>query len=221
MKAFHINDFTSSINFFKTLDADLLADMLSHSSMQTFNQKEILFFEDDDVQKVYYLIDGSIKFNKVDRFDNEVFLYKLFGPKLIFDLSKLGSKPVVKCFANAEFDEDSTILAIDHEWFENNYLLNNQLMHNVMQESFNMVSQLQCIINRDVVFDGTAKVAHFLATDLHTYNRLKKHEIAYMLHIQPETLSRIIKKLARNEIITTEKSSIIINDLKRLKDIYE
>ena len=221
MKAFNINDLTDSIDFFKTLDMSLLKDMLSHASMHTFSQGQILFFEEDDVKKIYYLIDGSIKFYKVDRFDNEVFLYKLFGPKLIFDLSKFGNKSIIRCFANAEFDEDSTVLAIDNRWFEKNYLENECLMHNVMKESFSMIAQLQCIINRDVVFDGTAKVAHFLATDLHTYNRLKKHEIAYMLHIQPETLSRIVKKLARNEIITTDKNSITINQLDRLKEIYE
>ncbi len=221
MKAFNINDLTGSIDFFKTLDIDLLADMLAHSSIHSFYQGQILFFEEDNVEKVYYLIDGSVKFYKVDRFDNEVFLYKLFGPKLIFDLSKFGNKSIIRCFANAEFDEDSTILAIDNTWFEKSYLKNEGLMHNVMKESFSMIAQLQCIINRDVVFDGTAKVAHFLATELHTYNRLKKHEIAYMLHIQPETLSRIVKKLARNEIITTDKNSITINSIDRLREIYE
>ncbi len=221
MKALNINDLTGSIDFFKTLDTDLLAEMISHSSIHNFYQGQILFFEEDSLEKVYYLIDGSVKFYKVDRFDNEVFLYKLFGPKLIFDLSKFGNKSIIRCFANAEFDEDSTILAIDNIWFEKNYLENDRLMHNVMKESFSMIAQLQCIINRDVVYDGTAKVAHFLATDLHTYNRLKKHEIAYMLHIQPETLSRIVKKLARNEIITTDKNSVIIHQIDRLKEIYE
>lgn len=221
MKAFNINDLTGPIDFFKTLDTNLLAEMLSHSSIHNFHQGQILFFEEDNLEKIYYLIDGSVKFYKVDRFDNEVFLYKLFGPKLIFDLSKFGNKSIIRCFANAEFDEDSTVLAIDNKWFEKHYLENEGLMHNVMKESFSMIAQLQCIINRDVVFDGTAKVAHFLATDLHTYNRLKKHEIAYMLHIQPETLSRIVKKLARNEIISTDKNNITIHHIDRLREIYE
>jgi len=163
MKAFNINDLTGSIDFFKTLDMELFSDLLAHSSMHSFHQGQILFFEEDDLDKVYYLIDGSIKFYKVDRFDNEVFLYKLYGPKLIFDLSKFGNKSIIRCFANAEFEEDSTVLAIDNTWFEENYLKNNKLMHNILKESFSMIAQLQCIINRDVVFDGTAKVAHFLA----------------------------------------------------------
>jgi CRP/FNR family transcriptional regulator len=221
MKAYNINELTDSIDFFKTLDTDLLANLLSHSSLHSFYKGQILFFEEDNADKIYYLIDGSIKFYKVDRFDNEVFLYKLYGPKLIFDLSKFGNSSIIRCFANAEFDEDSTVLAISNSWFEKNYLKNKKLMHNIMEESFSMIAEFQCIINRDIVFDGTAKVAHFLATDLDTYNKLKKHEIAYMLHIQPETLSRIVKKLVRNEIISTDKNSVIINHMSRLKEIYE
>ena len=84
-----------------------------------------------------------------------------------------------------------------------------------------MIQQLQCIISRDVVFDGTAKVAHMLVNDLKNFNAFKKHETAYMLHIQPETLSRILKKLTRNGIIEIEKNCVKILNLDELRDIYE
>ncbi|MCH9813253.1 MAG: Crp/Fnr family transcriptional regulator [Epsilonproteobacteria bacterium] len=216
-----MRDLIETIDFFKTLPSDIKESLLSQTSLYQFNSGQILFFENDDLDKIYYLISGAIKFYKVDRFDNEVFLYKLFGPKLIFDLSKMADFSIIQCFANAEFDEDSIVMAIDAQWFKESFDNNSVFMNNVLQESFTMIAQLQCIINRDIVFDGTAKVAHFLATDLETYNRLKKHEIAYMLHIQPETLSRIIKKLTRNEIISIEKNIVKILNMDNLKEIYE
>jgi CRP/FNR family transcriptional regulator len=94
-------------------------------------------------------------------------------------------------------------------------------MKMILKESFMMIQKLQCIISRDIVYDGTAKVAHMLANDLHNFNKLKKHEIAYMLHIQPETLSRILKKLIRNDIIEIDKNNVVILDLEALKEIYE
>jgi CRP/FNR family transcriptional regulator len=42
-----------------------------------------------------------------------------------------------------------------------------------------------------------------------------------MLHIQPETLSRILKKLIRNDIIEIDKNNVVILDLEALKEIYE
>ena len=84
-----------------------------------------------------------------------------------------------------------------------------------------MIQQMQCIISRDVVFDGTAKVAHMLVNDLSTFNRIKKHEIAYMLHLQPETLSRILNKLIRNGTIVIEKNSVVILNEQELRQIYE
>ncbi len=95
------------------------------------------------------------------------------------------------CYANAEFLEDSRVLVFNNEKFRELMQTNHDFTKIVLKESFRMIQQLQCIISRDVVFDGTAKVAHMLVNDLRNFNTLKKHETAYMLHIQPETLSRI------------------------------
>ena len=127
----------------------------------------------------------------------------------------------ISCYANAEFLEDSTILCIQSQPFREMIYANHRLMTKILEESFKMIQQMQCIISRDVVFDETAKVAHMLVNELDTFNKLKKHEIAYMLHIQPETLSRILNKLTRNGTIEIEKNSVVILNIQELKDIYE
>ena len=72
------------------------------------------------------------------------------------------------------------------------------------------------------VLDGTAKVAHMLAQELGEFNALKKQEIAYILNIQPETLSRILKKLHRDGVITTNSSGQIeILNPQRLNEIHQ
>ena len=42
-----------------------------------------------------------------------------------------------------------------------------------------------------------------------------------MLNIQPETLSRILKKLTRNEMIVTANGNIKINNEEALRAIFE
>ena len=81
--------------------------------------------------------------------------------------------------------------------------------------------QLQCIVNRELVFDATAKVAFMLNQDLEMFNKLKRQDVSFMLHIQPETLSRVLKRLVRNEIITIEEGKVTIKNEEELISIFK
>jgi len=206
--------------FLGSLSASLIEEISSFCTIKYFVKDEVLYYENDEVDTIYYVLNGSIKFYKVDRFDNEIFLYKLSKNSLIFDLSKLCEEFILQCFANAEFLEDSEVLSINAKKFKELMSRSPELMRRVMKESFLMIQQMQCIISRDIVFDGTAKVAHMIDNDLDYFNILKKHEVAYMLHMQPETLSRILKKLTRNNIIKIVTNKITVLNEKELKEIY-
>jgi len=211
----------ASLPLFDSLEKEDIEKITSFCSVRYHKAGDVLFYEKDTKDAIYYIINGSVKFYKVDRFDNEIFLYKLYSSSLIFNVSKLVDSFFISCYANAEFLEDSTVLCIQSEPFRKMIYTNHRLMTMILQESFKMIQQMQCIISRDVVFDGTAKVAHMLVNELETFNNLKKHEIAYMLHIQPETLSRILNKLTRNGVIEIDKNSVIVLNVQELKDIYE
>ncbi|MDA7848105.1 Crp/Fnr family transcriptional regulator [Sulfurospirillum sp.] len=210
-----------SMPFFNCLNDDVLNKLSQIATFKKYVSSNILFYEKDNQNEIFYLVEGTIKFYKVDRFDNEIFLYKIISNSIIFDISKFCDEHIMSCYANAEFLEDSKVLIFNNVKFRELMRLDQDFMRIVLKESFRMIQQLQCIISRDVVFDGTAKVAHMLVNDLRNFNALKKHEIAYMLHIQPETLSRILKKLTRNGIIEIEKNCVKILNLDELREIYE
>ncbi len=211
----------ASLPLFEGLNKEDIDRISSFCSVRSHKEGDVLFYEKDTKDSIYYIIEGSVKFYKVDRFDNEIFLYKLYSNSLIFNVSKMIDSFFISCYANAEFLEDSKILSIQSTPFREMIYSHHALTTRILEESFKMVQQMQCIISRDVVFDGTAKVAHMLVHDLHTFNRIKKHEIAYMLHIQPETLSRILNKLTRNGTIAIEKNAVVILNETELREIYE
>ena len=80
--------------------------------------------------------------------------------------------------------------------------------------------QLQCIVNRELVFDATAKVAFMLNQDLEMFNKLKRQDVSFMLHIQPETLSRVLKRLIRNGTIAIENGEVTIENEEELISIF-
>ena len=60
-----------------------------------------------------------------------------------------------------------------------------------------------------------------LHNDLDIFNKLKRAEISLMLHIQPETLSRVLNRLTRDGIIDINHGKVTVLDDTALKSVYE
>ncbi|RUM64263.1 MAG: Crp/Fnr family transcriptional regulator [Sulfurimonas sp.] len=210
--------YLQTIPLFYDLSQHELEQLCAIVKIKSFAKGEILHYEKDKQSEIYYLKSGLLKVYKIDRFDNEIFMYNLFNNTLISEITDFEE---VGCFANAEFVVPSDVLIIDFERFKAIYVQSPTLMMHLLKEFTKKSRMMQCIINREIVFDGTAKVAFMLINDLESFNRLKKNEIAYMLNIQPETLSRILKKLTRNEMIVSREGTIHINDQEALRAIFE
>ncbi len=210
--------YLQNIPLFHGLSQEELEQLCPIIKVKSFEKGEILYYEKDKQSEIYYLKSGLLKIYKIDRFDNEVFMYNLFNDTLISEITDFEK---VGCFANAEFVVASDVLVIDFEGFKTIYEHSPRLMMQLIKEFAKKSNMMQCIINREIVFDGTAKVAFMLINDLERFNSLKKSEIAYMLNIQPETLSRILKKLTRNKMIVSRDGNIDINDHEALRAIFE
>lgn len=214
-------DIFPSLDFFKHLSSEELSLLANHAQIFDFNSGEVLYYEGDVKNKFYYLLSGEIKFYKIDRFDNEIFLYYLTCNSMISDTTHIGHCVQRPCFATTEFTKKSQIIAFDDRYFFELMGRDFQLSLSFFKDVYKRIERLENVVSRDVVYDGTAKVAHMLVNDLTRFNALKKHEIAYELHMQPETLSRILKKMVRNGLILVDKSSVEVLKIEALREIYE
>lgn len=208
------------ISFFNNLSEEELSVVASFSSISKYSSKSILFYESEVSQNLLFLVDGLLKIYKFDKFGNEIFLYHVYKNSMISELSSLNGNDIY-CFSNAEFIDESTILSVNFEKLYEHFLSKNILTKELIENLLNKTQQLQCIINRELVFDATAKVAFMLNQDLEMFNKLKRQEVSFMLHIQPETLSRVLKKLSREEIINIENGDIIIINQNALSSIFK
>ncbi len=216
----NIRNIIKGISLFRNLNEDQVTFISSISTIEKYPIKSILYYESDVSNNFQFLINGLIKVYKVDKFGNEIFLYHIYENSMISELSSLDNSEIY-CFSNAEFMEDSIILNVNFERLQKHFLSKNILISELIEILLEKTHQLQYIVNRELVFDATAKVAFMLKQELHVFNKFKRQEVSFMLHIQPETLSRVLKKLNRNRVITIENNEVLIKDEEALISIFK
>ena len=209
----------NKISFFNLLSNQQKEEIASISVVKKYTKKSILYYETESNRNLLFLVTGLLKIYKLDKFENEIFLYHIHSNSMISELSSIKQKEIY-CFSNASFIDDSIVLEVDFKKFQELFLSKNILTMELIEILLEKTHQLQCIVNRELVFDATAKVAFMLSEDLEMFNKLKRQEVSFMLHIQPETLSRVLKKLSRNEIIQIDNSEITIKDKNALDYIF-
>ena len=215
-----IQESIRKISFFNNLNDEQIDLIASISNESNYSSNSILYYESDSNNNLLVLVEGLIKIYKVDKFDNEIFLYHIYKNSMISELTSIKQNEIY-CFSNAEIIEDSTILSINFDKFKEHFLSKNILTMELLEILLEKTHQLQCIVNRELVFDATAKVAFMLNQDVDMFNKLKRQEVSFMLHIQPETLSRVLKRLTRNGVILVENGDVIIINKDALISIFK
>ena len=215
----NISDAIKRIDFFIDLNDEQLEYLKNISIIRHFSANTIVYYEDDIDYSLQFLVDGTIKIYKIDKYDNEIFLYYIYSNNMISEFTSIDENSIY-CFSNASFTEDGHILSIDFKKFKKYFINTGILTHSFIKEILNKTHQLQCILNRELVYDATSKVAFMLNNDLEMFNKLKRHQVAFMLHIQPETLSRVLKKLTRSEIISINGSKVKVLKENELSSIF-
>jgi len=126
----------------------------------------------------------------------------------------------ISCFSNIEFIKDSHDISFDMTAFKNLVKSDNSLLINLVNALASQKQLMDYMVNMGMVYDGTAKVANMLYTHTELFNSLKKQEIAYRLNIQPATLSRILSKLTRKEIIIDKGQWVEVLEKEELYELF-
>ena len=215
-----LKDIIKSQTFFSSLSDAQLDRLVSISAVHHYKKDYILHYEHINTNELLFLIEGLAKAYKIDKHDNETFLYYIYADSMISEISDIDAE-VLSSFSNIELIEDSTVLSINYKKFKEHFLNKNILCKDFTQEIIKRSQQLQSLINREFIFDAVSKVSMMLHDDLEMFNKLKRHDISLMLHIQPATLSRVLNRLKRNNIIDIIHGRVEVIQPVALLEIYK
>ena len=205
-----------NLNFFTTLN-DIQLDLLSNiSAIHKYNEDYILCYEKSQSKQLLFLIDGLAKVYKIDKHENEIFLHYIDKNSIISEITSF-ENDVLDINSNISFIESSKVLSVNYKQFKEYFLDKNILIKEFINEIILRNEKLELLISREFIHDAVTKVAIILSSNLDRFNKLKRHDIALMLHIQPSTLSRVLTKLKNNNIISITTGQVTILDYDALE----
>jgi len=202
---------------FQRLEADDWEYLLSISTIKTFKKDNILFYQGDDSTHLHILIEGAVKIYKHNPKGHEVVLKEIVDTSLIAQLANLEEIAFPSsCMAM----EDSQILLVDYSKFKTYFLSDPTFLLIFIKSLTKRIIELENFISTHITLDAKAKVAKFIYENEMIFNQKSNVEIAKMLNITPETLSRNIKKLKQESLVDGESGLLTVVDRQRLKALF-
>jgi len=168
---------------------------------------EILFYEGDESHYFYFLIEGGAAVFKSSSSNETMLIHRFHSPSLIAEVATLKQIPFP---ASCEATQKSTILKISRDPFLHLLQQDPSLSIALISSLTQKIGALESSLQRHSAPNALAKVSRLVRDDPEIFKRLKGIEIARLLSITPETLSRMIKKLKSEGIITQVKKEGLI-----------
>lgn len=188
------------------------------SSIEKIGQKrvlksgEILFFEGMKPTHLFLLLSGKVRLYKVQEqlLGKEYTLHTLAAPQFIAEMPFFMQTAYP---ANAECVQTCEVISISLQTFQTHCLNDSQICLLFITSLCKKIQILESYIatnNQNL----QTRVLNYLQLHKSSLPKLTQRKIAQNLNITPESLSRILKILKANHIITTNKGKIIFTDSK-------
>lgn len=204
--------------FFDNLPKEKLNRLKEISKTKTYSKGEIAFFEGERTDHLMILTQGILQIYKSDAKGNKIVLHVFYPYSLIAEIVNFENMPYP---ATGEFLTDGKVILIDYKKFEKEFLKDPEVAFTIIKSLTNKIRYLEHVITNDLVLSSTARVAKFIYEHEREFLNLKKNEIAELLNITPETLSRIITKFKKLGILEKHKSNYVVKEKEALRSFFE
>jgi CRP/FNR family transcriptional regulator len=226
-----LSDNLKKVYIFSGLNEDELERLSKISRQKTYNKGEIIFFDTEPYMGFYITLTGLVKIYKISKDGKEHILH------LIAPFNTFAEVPLFENFGE-EFEEnfrypansmaiedDTRVILIPARQFRELLLSDTKICIKMVSGFAKRLRHMNHHIEELTLKDVTKRVAGFIlgeqkkgkAPDSISLN-ISKNDLAAYLGTIPETLSRTLKKLQDEDMITVDGKVIKICDMDRLKD---
>jgi len=206
-----------SIPLFSKLSEAHLAELQSQMHIHQYEKESIVFYEGDESEYLHILLDGVVRLYKTSPKGTQIHMHNFVAPEVIALFAAFEKIPFP---ATCEFLGDGVV-----------GLLPLEKIYTCMQNvdfSISLVSALSKrmklladLLHKETIYTTEAKIADLLLNSPAVFERLKNNEIASILNMTPETLSRILTKMKKEQMITIKEHIVTILNVDALCNIIE
>jgi len=205
------------IPLFSKLSTSQLGELQSQMHIHHYEKESVVFYEGDESEYLHILLDGVVRLYKTAPKGTQVHMHNFSAPEIIALFAAFEQIPFP---ATCEFLSEGTVGLIPLTKIY-------ECMKNV-DFSISLVSALSKrmklladLLHKETIYTTEAKISDVLLTNPSVFERLKNNEIASILNMTPETLSRILSKLKKEKIITIQEHKVTILNENALCHIIE
>jgi len=208
----------TDIQLFSKLSDNYLNDIKQNSIIRSYMKNSIVFYEGDSSKYLYIILEGTIKLYKTNPKGTQIQINRLEAPAMVGEYACFEQQPFP---ATCEFITEGKIMLVHFNYIHNN-LDDKQFSLELIKSLTSKIMVLSALVHKETIYSSEAKVAKMLIENVEIFTRLKYNEIAAILNLTPETLSRIFKKLKKENIIEIKKGHYIkINNYDALENVIE
>ena len=207
------------IPLFSKLSMQNIEKLERISSFHSYEANKILFYEGDKSKYLYVLLSGVLRMYKTNPKGQELYIHQFVPISFVGELACFENIPFP---ATAKFVTKGEVLKIDFKSLEYDFFKNPNISMDIIKSLTKKIKILSNVIHKEMILTADAKVAKFIIENYELCESLKNTQIASILNITPETLSRILTKFRKKDLITiTKNHHIEISNKEGLSSFYK
>lgn len=205
------------VPFFKDVNEQDLNRLSQKCIWKKYKKNEVVFYEGEESKCLHILLQGNLKVFKTNLDGTEIFLHE-FEP--INFIAELANFEGIAYPASARFTKDGEMLKINYDVFKNDFLIKPEISLCIIKSFSQKLKIISNILHQETTLRARGKIAHTIIEKNELFRKLKKIQIASMLNITPETLSRTLTQFKKENLIQIDGDKITPIDIEYLQNLY-